>query len=46
MCAGKYVDLKEIDDVLWNVYFGLLKLGRLHERHIRIEDEYGRLKRK
>ena len=22
-----------------------LKLGRLHERHMRIEDEYGRLKR-
>jgi hypothetical protein len=32
-------------DGIWNVYFGPLKLGRLHERHIRIEDEYGRLKR-
>jgi hypothetical protein len=28
-----------------NVYFGPLKLGRLHERHMRIEDEYGRLTR-
>ena len=45
-CAGEYVGLEEIDDGVWNVYFGPLKLGRLHERHMRIEDEYGRLKRK
>ena len=25
-----------------NVYFGQLKLGRLLERHMRIEDEFGR----
>ena len=45
VCAGEYVGLEEIDDGIWNVYFGPLKLGRLHERHMRIEDEYGRLKR-
>jgi hypothetical protein len=45
-CVGEYVGLEEIDDGIWNVYFGPLKLGRLHERHMRIEDEYGRLKRK
>ena len=28
-----------------NVYFGPLRLGRLNERHMRIEDEYGRLYR-
>ena len=44
-CVGEYVGLEEIDDGVWNVYFGPLKLGRLHERHMRIEDEYGRLKR-
>jgi putative transposase len=44
-CAGEHVGLEEIDDGVWNVYFGPLKLGRLHERHMRIEDEYGRLKR-
>ena len=43
VCAGEYVGLEEIDDGIWNVYFGPLKLGRLHERHMRIEDEYGRL---
>ena len=43
--SGKYVGLEEIDDGIWNVYFGPLKLGRLHERHMRIEDEYGRLTR-
>jgi putative transposase len=45
-CAGEYVGLEEIDDGVWNVYFGPLKLGRLLERHMRIEDAYGRLKRK
>ena len=44
-CAGEYVGLEEIDDGVWNVYFGPLKLGRLLERHMRIEDEFGRLKR-
>ena len=36
---------EEIDDGIWNVYFGPLKLGRLLERHMKIEDAYGRLKR-
>jgi len=45
ICAGEYVGLEEIDDSIWNVYFGPLKLGRFHERHMRIEDAYGRLKR-
>ena len=44
-CAGEYVGLEEIDDGVWNVYFGPLKLGRLLEKHMHIEDEYGRLKR-
>jgi hypothetical protein len=44
VCVGEYVGLEEIDDGIWNVYFGRLKLGRLLERHMRIEDAYGRLK--
>ena len=44
-CAGEYVGLEEIDDGIWNVYFGPLRLGRLLERHMRIEDAYGRLER-
>jgi putative transposase len=44
-CAGEDAGLEEIDDGVWNVYFGPLKLGRLLERHMRIEDAYGRLKR-
>ena len=43
---GEYVGLEEIDDGIWNVYFGPLKLGRLLERHMRIEDAYGRLRRR
>jgi len=45
-CVGKYVGLEEIDDGIWTVYFGPLKLGRLLARHMRIEDAFGRLKRK
>ena len=41
-----YVGLEEIADGLWNVYFGPLGLGRLSERHMRIEDEYGRFYRR
>jgi transposase InsO family protein len=44
-CAGEYVGLEEIDDGVWNLYFGPLKLGRFHERHMRIEDANGRLLR-
>jgi len=45
VCIGEYVGLEEIDDGIWNVYFGPLKLGRLIERHMKIEDEFGRLRR-
>jgi putative transposase len=46
VCIGEYVGLEEIDNAIWNVYFGPLKLGRLNERHMRIEDQYGKLRRK
>lgn len=42
-CAGQYVGLEEIDNGIWNVYFGPVKLGRLIEEQMRIEDEPGRL---
>ena len=43
--VGEYVGLEAVDDGRWDVYFGVKKLGRLDERHMRIEDELGRLKR-
>jgi putative transposase len=46
VCVGAYVGLEDIDDGVWNVHFGHLKVGRLLERHMRIEDAYGRLKRR
>jgi putative transposase len=46
VCVGEYVGLEEIADGVWNVYFGPLRLGRLHERRMRIEDAYGRLYRR
>jgi putative transposase len=46
VCVGAYVGLEEIDDGVWNIYFGPLKLGRFLARHMRIEDAYGRLKRR
>jgi putative transposase len=43
---GEYVGLEAIDDGVWDVYFGVKKIGRLHERHMRIEDAMGRLTRR
>jgi hypothetical protein len=37
VCVGEHVGLEEIDNGIWNVYFGPLKLGRLLERHMLIE---------
>jgi transposase InsO family protein len=45
VCIGEYVGLEEIDNGIWTVYFGPLKLGRFNERLMRIEDQYGLLKR-
>jgi transposase InsO family protein len=44
--AGEYVGLEEIDDGIWDVYFGPVRLGRMDERTLRIEDHKGRLIRK
>jgi transposase InsO family protein len=43
--VGEYVGLEAVDDGMWDVYFGVKKLGRLHERHMRIEDHMGRFRR-
>jgi transposase InsO family protein len=45
VCAGEDLGLEEIDNGVWNLYLGPLKLGRLIEQHMRIEDVYGKLKR-
>ena len=44
--AGEYVGLEEVGDGLWDVYFGPLKLGRMDERRLQIEDHAGRFVRK
>lgn len=44
-CAGLYVGLEQVDHGLWDVYLGQVKLGRLLEEKLRIEDHLGRLKR-
>jgi putative transposase len=46
VCIGAYVGLEAMDDGVWNVSFGPLTRGRLLERHRRVEDAYGRLKRR
>ena len=43
---GEHVGLEEVDDGQWDVDFGNYRLGRLNERFMRIEDEFGRLKRR
>jgi putative transposase len=45
-CIGDYLGLEELDEGIWNVYFGPLTRGRLLERHLRIEDADGRLTRR
>ena len=44
--AGEYVGLEEVDEGLWDVYFGPVKLGRMNERILRIEDHKGRIVRR
>ena len=44
--GGEYVGLEEVDDGIWDVYFGPVRLGRMDERLLRIEDHKGRLVRK
>jgi putative transposase len=44
--ARQYVGLEEVDNGIWDVYFGPVKLGCLHERTLRIEDAQGRQYRK
>ncbi len=44
--AEEYVGLEEVDNGLWNVYFGPLHLGRLNEEDLRIQDHLGRKSRK
>jgi putative transposase len=45
-CAGLNVGLEQVDHGIWDVYLGPVKLGRLLEEKLRIEDHLGRLKRK
>lgn len=43
---GEHVGLEFIEHGIWNVYYRNFLLGRLHEKHGRIEDNWGRLARK
>lgn len=41
-----YIGLEEAGSGIWTVYIGHVKLGRLLEEHMKIEDLYGRLQRR
>jgi putative transposase len=43
--GGEYVAFEEVGDGLWEVRFGPVRLGRFHERLLRIEDDAGDLAR-
>jgi putative transposase len=45
VCSGENIGLVEIDDGIWEVYYGPLRIGRFHERLGRIEDANCRLNR-
>jgi hypothetical protein len=44
--AEEYVGFEEIDDGLWEVFYGPVRLGRFNERTSKIEDDRGRKYRK
>jgi transposase InsO family protein len=44
--AEQYVGLEEVDDGIWDVYFGTVLLGQMDERTSRVEDALGRRMRK
>jgi hypothetical protein len=44
--ATEFVGFEEVDDELWNVYFGPVWLGRFHEKELKIEDALGRKQRR
>ena len=44
--VGEYIGFEEVDDGLWDVYFGPMRIGRFHERLLRIEDSMSKLKRR
>jgi len=41
LLAEEYVGLEAVDDGLWDVYFGPVWLGRMHEATHRIVDQFG-----
>jgi putative transposase len=45
-CAGHHIGLEAVDHESWDVYFGPIKLGRLLEDKLRIEDDRGRTTRR
>jgi len=45
-CAGHHIGLEQVDHQIWDVYFGPVKLGRLLEDRLRIEDDRARLTRR
>jgi transposase InsO family protein len=45
LLAGEYVGLEEVDNGLWNVYFGPVWLGRLDEKTMQIIDKKGNYQR-
>jgi len=44
--ATEFIGFEEVDDDLWNVYFGPVWLGRFHEKELKIEDALGRKRRR
>lgn len=46
LLADEYVGLEEVDNGIWNVYFGPVWLGRFYERFNKIMDDKGYLLRK
>jgi len=46
LLLDEYIGFEEIDEGLWEVFFGPVWLGRLHETTCRIVDHLGRAARR
>jgi putative transposase len=44
-CIGQHVGFEEIDNGIWDIFLGVLKLGRFYEELMKIEDLHPKPKR-
>ena len=41
LLEGQYIELEEVDDGIWDVYYSTVRLGQMDERLLKVEDAQG-----